>query len=159
MRQLWHDIQTHRLAAALFLVFWLALWGITWATWQEGMHPLVFGLHVLLLFVAGALVGWWRNTTAGSIGGGMLAGLLLCVINLAILLVFDEILRWPGRPQPDPELNSTTMALWEELLFFLIFAVIGSVLGMVGGLIGALLAAALRRVRGGGGPAAPPGVS
>jgi hypothetical protein len=121
------------------------------------MPWLVFGLHVLLLFVAGVLVGWWRNTTAGSIRGGMLAGLLLCVINLAILLVFDEILRWPGRPQPGPE--ATTMALWEEVLFFLIIAGIGSVLGMVGGLIGALLAAALRRVRGGGGPAAPPAVS
>ena len=157
MRQLWHDIQTHRLAAALVLVCWLAIWGITWATWQDGMHPLVFGLHVLLLFVAGALVGWWRNTTAGSIGGGMLAGLLLCVINLGIMFVFDEILRWPGRPQPGPE--ATTMSLWEDLFFGLILAVIGSVLGMVGGLIGALLAAARRRVRGGGGPAAPPGVS
>ena len=81
----------------------------------------------------------------------MLAGLLLCVINLAIMLVFDEILGWPGS-QHDPE---TTMSLWEDLFFCLIIAVIGSVLGMVGG----LLAAALRRVRGGGGPAAPPGVS
>jgi len=158
MRQLWHDIQTHRLAAALFLVFWLAIWGITWATWQAGMPSLVGGLHLLLLFVAGALVGWWRNTTAGSIGGGMLAGLLLYVINYAIMLVF-EILRWPGRAQPGPELMASSMSLGEELIFFLILAVIGIVLGMVGGLIGALLAAALRRVRGGGGPAAPPGVS
>ena len=154
MRQLWHDIQTHRLAAALFLVFWLAIWGITWATWQAGMPSLVLGLHLLLPFVAGALVGWWRNTTAGSIGGGMLAGLLLCVINFAIMLVF-EILRWPGRAQPGPEL----MASSEDLVMGLIYAVIGIVLGMVGGLISALLAAALRRVRGGGGPAAPPGVS
>ncbi len=158
MRQLWQDIQTHRLAAALFLVFWLAIWGITWATWQESMSPLALGLHLLLLFVAGALVGWWRNTTAGSIGGGMLAGLLLNVINCAFLFVFDEILRWTGRAQPDPELTAS-IEWWGNLPWFLIFAVIGIVLGMVGGLIGALLAAALRRVRGGGGPAAPPGVS
>ena len=119
---------------------------------------MVIGLHLLLLFVAGALVGWWRNTTAGSIGGGMLAGLLYYVINLAIFFVFDEILRWTGRAQPDPELTASH-PWWEALIMFLIFAVIGIVLGMVGGLISALLAAALRRVRGGGGPAAPPGVS
>ena len=143
MRQLWHDIQTHRLAAALFLVFWLATWGITWATWQASMSSLALGLHLLLPFVAGALVGWWRNTTAGSIGGGMLAGLLLCVINWAIMLVFEI-----GSAMPlDEEF------IMEALVMGLIYAVIGIVLGMVGGLISALL------VRGGGGPAAPPGVS
>jgi hypothetical protein len=150
MRQLWHDIQTHRLAAALFLVFWLATWGITWATWQQSMSPLALGLHSLLLFVAGALVGWWRNTTAGSIGGGMLAGLLLCVINWPILLVIDI---GSAVPLDDEGL------IMEALVMGLICTVIGIVLGMVGGLISALLAAALRRVRGGGGPAAPPGVS
>jgi len=49
--------------------------------------------------------------------------------------------------------------IMQALVMGLILAVIGIVLGMVGGLISALLAAALRRVRGGGGPAAPPAVS
>jgi Na+/proline symporter len=153
MRQLWHDIRTHRLAAALFLVFWLAIWGITWANSDRGIGialGMVIGLHLLLLFVAGALVGWWRNTTAGSIGGGMLAGLLLCVINWPILLVIDI---GSAVPLDDEGL------IMEALVMGLICTVIGIVLGMVGGLISALLAAALRRVRGGGGPAAPPGVS
>jgi small-conductance mechanosensitive channel len=150
MRQLGHDIKTHRLAAALFLVFWLAIWGFTVATWTTGMNPLAVRLHLLMPFVAGALAGWWRNTTAGNITGGMLAGLLFCVINWAIYVVFDR----PGHAGTPSE------GFWGmALLFGLLYAGIGIVLGMVGGIISALLAAALHRVRGGGGPAAPPGVS
>jgi len=150
MRQLWHDIKTHRLAAALFLVFWLAIWGFTVATWTGGTNPLPFRLHVLMSFVAGALAGWWRNTTARRITGGMLAGLLFCVINWAIYVVFDTP-RHAGTPSE---------GFWGmALLFGILNAGIGIVLGMVGGIISALLAAALHRVRGGGAPAAPPGVS
>ena len=78
MRQLWHDIKTHRLDAALFPVFWLAIWGITVATWSGGITTLAPRLHLLMPFVAGALAAWWRNTSAGNITGRMLAGRLFC---------------------------------------------------------------------------------
>ena len=117
-------------------MFWLALWGITCVT----LYPAVFFLHLLMAFLAGALVGWWRNrnTIADRITGGMLAGLLFSVIGFAIQII----------PETTPSL------VLEALVMGGFYAVIGMVLGMVGGLIGALLAAALRRVRGGGGPAA-----
>jgi hypothetical protein len=167
LRQLWHDIKTHRLATALFLVFWLAIWGIIVSPWDSGIPFLGLYLHLLLTLVAGALVGWWRNrnTIADSITGGMLAGLLYSVIDFVITVVFEilgTILGTTGSVQPSPEMTwlDFWLEFWGEALGMgLVFAVMGMVLGMVGGLTSALLAAALRRVRGGGGLAAPPGVS
>jgi len=161
MRQLWHDIKTHRLAAALFLVFWLAIWVLPWPGRGIGIlgwpYNLALYLHLLMAFVAGALAGWWRNTTAGKLTGGMLAGLLFCVIDEAIFMALQSLPAL-GRPQLVPEWIWS--GFWRVALAEgLIRAVIGIVLGMVGGIISALLAAALRRVRGGGVPAAPPGVS
>ena len=139
MRQLWHDIGTHRLAAALFLVLWFAIWWITVTTWSGGMNTLVVCLHLLMPFVAGVLAGWWRNSTAGNIKGGILAGLLFCVIDFAILAVFQSLPE-PGRMQS---------SFWGEALGMgLIYTVIGIVLGTVGGIISELIAAALHRVRG-----------
>lgn len=161
-----HDIKSLRLAAALFLVFWLAIVGITLATSAMpggGADP-VWGLHLLMPFVAGAFVVWWRNrnTIADRITGGMLAGLLFSVIDFAIEIM-AQALPQLGKPQPFSHLTMRWMTwseFWGDALFLgLAYAVMGIVLGMVGGLNSPLLAAALRGVRGGGGPAAPPGVS
>ena len=145
LRQLWHDIKTHRLATALFLVFWLAIWGIIVSPWDSGIPFLGLYLHLLLALVAGALVGWWRNrsTIADSITGGMLAGLLVCVINGVIEVVL-QTLPVLGTAQPNPDTTWLEYGV-EALGMGLAYAVIGIAFGMVGGLLGALLAAALRR--------------
>ncbi len=68
LKNLGADLLAHRLAAALFLAWWLAAWAITVATWlhgptgePEGMHPLAVALHSLLPLAAGGLVCWWRG--------------------------------------------------------------------------------------------------
>jgi len=162
LRRLGQDLRTHWPAAALFLVFWLAVWGITAATWlfadgqPMGMHPLATLLHLLLPFVAGAMAGWWRQAPAArprglraGAGFGLLAGVLVMEANLAILFAGDAIMAARLGLDTGPPLD----ALVEVVDFGLLFGVIGVVQGAAGGLVAGLLAAgvlaaALRRVRG-----------
>jgi len=84
------------------------------------------------------------------------------VIDIAIEIM-AQALPQLGKPQIFSHLPMSWMTwseFWGDALFLgLAYAVMGIVLGLVGGLNSPLLAAALRGVRGGGGPAAPPVVS
>ncbi len=164
MGWLLRDIRTYRLAALLFLVWWLAVWCVTVATWvfdeagtPLGMHPLGIILTLALPFTAALIVGWWQfvpaprvATLVASVRGGVIVGALVAVIsiigeNLLWLLVYPLILR-----RPLAEAEGTGGLLWglSELLEFVVLsAVIGLVLGALGGLVGGLLASAVRLVR------------
>jgi hypothetical protein len=151
MAHLWHDIKSHRLAAAIFLVVWLAAWGITVGIWQYdadgysfGMHPVSIPWHFVLPLVVGGLVGWWRAAFGAGIKGGMLAGMLFCVTNMAILVAWSGILIALGRVSPDANL-AWWEGLFEVLHLGLTYALIGLALGAVGGLGGAALSVVMRR--------------
>ncbi|MCL4535021.1 MAG: hypothetical protein M1370_07685 [Bacteroidetes bacterium] len=157
-------MQTHPLAATLFLICWLAVWVTTLATWlfdaagrPIGMHPVAIYLNLLLPFAVGALVGWWRQgpptgarRIGPSIGAGLQAGLLLIEINL-----LGELLLWMllyrlvlGRPLA--ESGGWLEGAVELAEFAIMSAIVGLLLGATGGLAGGLLAAVLRRARGQG---------
>jgi hypothetical protein len=156
MRQLWRDIQTHRLVASIFLACWLILWIVSVVTWlydpngySAGMPMGVFFVHLLAPLTAGILAGWWQGNIRGSIKNGVWAGLLYSVLDFVALLVWSGVLIGLGKVDPSV---SETMSWWEgvfEALYMGFFQVIiGLVLGAVGGLIAGLLAAVLRRIRG-----------
>jgi hypothetical protein len=92
MRKLWHDIQAHKRAAVLFLVYWLATLVVIPITWDRGIpFPVVLLLFTTPL-IAGVLVGWWRSSTperaarsGDRISGGMLAGVLCAEITLFVM--------------------------------------------------------------------------
>ena len=92
MRQLWHDIKGHPLAAALFFVYWVGAWAVTALTWQGGMGALAVILHLLSPVIAGGLVGWWRAPVRegllvgrGHLAGGPLAAALVMLIDVAFI--------------------------------------------------------------------------
>ena len=64
MRRLWHDIRTHRLAGALFGLYWLVtilIIVVTSPTWHNGMPNIVLIAHLIVVIAAAALVAWWRD--------------------------------------------------------------------------------------------------
>ena len=153
MRQLWRDLQTHRLAASIFLACWLILWIVSVATWlydpagySAGMPMEVFYVHLLAPLAAGILAGWWQDTIRGSVKNGLWAGLLYSVLDFVALLVWSGMLIGLGKVDPTV---SETMPWWEgvfeALHMGLAYVIIGLLLGPVGGLIAGLVVAAVRR--------------
>src|SRR5512135_2409378 len=103
MRKLWQNIQAHKRAAVLFLIYWLAVVVVTFITWNQGIPTPVALLIFTVPLIAGILVGLWRSSTpehtAGfgyKTGGGMLAG-FLCIEITALVArggVVDELIGW-----------------------------------------------------------------
>jgi len=151
MRRVWHDVQAHKRAAVLFLVYWLATLAVVYVTWSGGIPDPVVVLLLTTPLIAGVLVGWWRAPTSehaahsrDRIGGGMLVGVLSAEITLLVMKggIVDEVIGWVrGRE---------FFGQWGEVLEFTIAA---GVFGAVLGLAGALLAMTLDRVRRQGRPA------
>lgn len=94
MRKLWHDIQTHKRAAVLFLAYWLATLAVIPITWTPGGIPYpVVALLLTTPLIAGALVGRWRAPTPerpvgrdARLWGGILAGVLCAEITLLVVM-------------------------------------------------------------------------
>ena len=151
MRSLWHDVQAHKRAAVLFLVYWLATLAVSLVTWSGGIPGPVVVLLLTTPLIAGALVGWWRARTPehaahwrDRIGGGMLAGVLSAEITLLVMKggVVDELIGWMR--------GWESFGQWGEVLGF---CIVGGVLGALLGLAGAGLTMILDRVRRQGRPA------
>jgi hypothetical protein len=132
MRKLWHDIQTHKRAAVLFLVYWIATVVVTFIKWDQGIPFLIVLTIFTLPLIAGILVGLWRSSTpehttrlADKIGGGMLAGILCTEIRLLVIKggVIDEFIGW---------MRGWGERWGEMLLYFIVFGVLGIVLGFIG---------------------------
>jgi hypothetical protein len=102
MRKLWHDIQTHKRAALLFVVYWLATLAVIPITWTGGIPSPVVVLLLTTPLMAGVLVGWWRASTPECaahwhrIKGGMLAGLLSTEITFLVMKggAANEVIGW-----------------------------------------------------------------
>ena len=67
MQRTWKEIREHRIASALFLLYWLVVYGLYLLRWNapkhtpDIVHP-VLELHLLLPLAAGALSSWWRRS-------------------------------------------------------------------------------------------------
>jgi hypothetical protein len=143
MRKLWQDIQAHKWAAVLFVVYWLATLVVVPITWNEGIpFPVVLLLFTVPL-IAGILVGLWRSSTPehtaqlrDKTGGGILAGLLSIEITLLVTKggVVDEVIGWMrGEGHRFGEM--------------LVFSIVAGVFGIILGIAGAGLASIMERFR------------
>ena len=145
MKRVWHDVQAHKRAAVLFLVYWLATLAVVHVTWSGGIPDPVVVLLLTTPLIAGVLVGRWRAPTPehaahsrDRIRGGMLAGVLSAEITLLVMKggVVYEVIGWVR--------GWEFFGQWGEVLEFTIAA---GVLGAVLGLAGAVIAMILDRVR------------
>jgi len=143
MKKLWHDIQAHKRAAVLFLVYWLATLAVVPITWAGGIPPPVVVLLLTTPLIAGALVGRWRASTPERVSrsrdritGGMLAGVLSAEITLLVMKggAVDEVIGWihGHKFQGDEVLG---------------FSIVTGVFGVLLGLVGAVLAIVMGRFR------------
>ena len=149
MRRLWQDVQAHKRAAVLFLVYWLATLAVILVTWSGGIPDPVVALLLTTPLIAGFLVGRWRAPTPeyaarsrDRIGGGVLAGVLSAEITLLVMKggVVDEVIGWMR--------GWGFFGQWGEVLAFAIAAgVLGAVLGLAGAVIAMILDHVRRRSR------------
>jgi len=140
MRQLWHDIEAHRLSAGLFFVYWLLAWAITLLTWQRGMAPVPVTLHLLSPVVAGGMVGWWRAPARegllvgrGYLAGGPLAAALVVLADIALIFGAAGL---DGLIHGRLRVAGAVEWLVGGVAFSAVFGLIALVLGMLGALIG-----------------------
>jgi hypothetical protein len=165
MRQLWHDILTHRLAASLFALCWVGAWVITVVMWIRTAAVGLPSAFMLFVVIASVMAGWWRMPATtrwnqAHILDGMRHGLIVAVVLMWLNLATQEILSWSFVPPPARILTMTWSGWVMAFLFVaLILGIIASVAGMIGGLIGGSLAYVFRRWRHRGEPPAPAGVS
>ncbi len=153
MRQLWRDITRNLRVAWTFLFCWAALWVWTQLTRKgpTGDIALLPGvLQLLVPILAGALVGWRRKydaakqrsggqglTPARPLGGGMLAGMLLMLVDVVILFSVETFYT-VGAGRLD-------WGAGAEVLEWLIgLGIFGSLLGFVGAIVGSGLERAFR---------------
>ena len=145
MRKLWQDIQAHKRAAVLFLVYWLATLAVVPITWVSGIPSPVVVLLLTTPLIAGALVGWWRSSTSehatrwqDRIRSGMLAGVLVAEITLFVMKggVVYEVIGWMR--------GWEFFGQWGEVAGFII---VGGVFGVLLGLAGAVLTMIPERLR------------
>ncbi len=145
MRKLWQDIQTHKRAAVLFLVYWLVTLVVSFITWDMGIpFPVVLLLFTVPL-IAGIFVGLWRSSTpehtarfGDKIRGGMLAGLLCTEITFLVMKggVVEEVIGWMR--------GWKFFGQWGEML---VFCIVAGVFGIILGFTGAALASIMERFR------------
>ena len=142
MRRLWRDLQAHRRAAVLFLVYWLALLALIHLTWAGGIPERIVVFVFTAPLIAGTLVGRWRASTPeravrprDRITGGMLAGVLITEITLVVMRggVVEEVVGW---------IHGDRFQGGEVLEF----SIASGVLGVLLGLAGAVLAMIFDRV-------------
>ena len=149
MRQLWRDVMGHPFSAALFLVWWLALWGVHWyLNWFSGIPPIGVLLHLLAATVAGGLVGCWRAPELGGwfAGRGHLAeGPLAAVLVIELQIAFTFCLNAVDRLSHG---QSAAVSAWLGgwVLAWLEWAIVLGAVAVVLGRIGAYAGAMLTRV-------------
>jgi hypothetical protein len=167
MRQLWHDILTHRLATSLFALCWVGAWVITAVMWIQGAPVGLPSGFMLFVVIASVMAGWWRmpattHWNQAHIIDGMRHGLIVAVLLMWLNLATQEILSSSFVPMIEsPSGRIMTWSGWVMALLFvaLILGILASVTGMIGGLIGSSLAYVFRRWCHRGEPPAPANVS
>jgi hypothetical protein len=143
MKKLWQDIQAHRRAAVLFLVYWVATMVVFYVRWNKGTPFPVVLLFLTTPLIAGMLVGLWRASTpermahlGDRIRGGMMAGLLCTEITFLVMKggAVEEVIGWihGHKFQGDEVLG---------------FSIVAGIFGIILGLVGAAFTLLLERFR------------
>lgn len=136
MRRIRQEIKGHPLSATLFALYWLAVFGLHVFRWNappnrpEDMVRPVFELHLLLPVIAGALVAGWRRPQRGAIGGGMLAGAVVLILDAAAVVTHQLLAFHHGKPDGSGE------SILEVPVFLIALGLFGSLLGLFGALAG-----------------------
>jgi hypothetical protein len=144
MSRLWRDLQAHRWAAVLFLVYWLGILAVIHMTWAGGIPERIVVLVLTTPLIAGALVGRWRASTPervvrsrDRITGGMLVGVLVTEITLVVMRggVVEEGVGW---------LHGDRFRGGEVLEFIIASGVLGVLLGLAGAVLSLIFDRSLR---------------
>ena len=148
MRELWHDINTHRASASVFFFSWLGVFTYTFLTWTRGIPPLATALHLAMPVLSGALVAWWRFPRSEGLlasgwrpAGPPLSGILIAVVAVSVVFLREAIVAVASGS------GSVTYAgdfLLSWLVATSIFAAIASVFALFGAFASRLLARAFR---------------
>ncbi len=131
MRQLWRDIVSHR-RTVWFGAFWFSLLTVTALTWDRGIPPWLFFIHLLALpFLAGVTTRDFRLNSG-------IAGFLVSLVNLFIVTTVPmSRLSLVASPPPPPV--EPVFAGWAGVLEVFEFVVLMGVPGYLLGLLGAWL--------------------
>jgi hypothetical protein len=168
--QLWHIMQTHRLATGLLTLYSFICGILLVSMLISPLHLLLFlsgeftwgtapvVLMLALPFAAGVWGGWWevRRDVAHSNGGrlvnqGILAGLMAMVLPALLGIIGLGLAMWTDKE---------VFAGWIGMMVgALLWAGAILALGIILGMIGALLSVSVHRWRHRGEPIAPAGVS
>src|SRR5689334_14349841 len=104
MRRLWHDIRTHRLAVALFGLYWLVtilIIVVTSPTWHNGMPNIVLIAHLIVVIAAAALVAWWRDADENAVLVCIGVGALIGAVEVWVIWFAGALACWLADCAPE----------------------------------------------------------
>jgi hypothetical protein len=152
MHRLWHDIRTHRLAVALFGLYWLVAMLITVAAHIYPMPDIILIPDLIAVIAAAALVVWWRDADEQAVPVSKGVGALICAVEIWVIMLTSDLACWLAYCPP-VSVPADEEPAW---VFLLLITIIASVIGGFLGWLGAIISMPLARwLRGRGGPAAP----
>ncbi len=135
MKNCWNEIQEHRAASGLFLVYWAVSYLLHISRWHApsttgDMVPPVLLLHALLPALAGFLAAWWHGPRRGRIARGLLAGTVVTLADSILVFAHDAFAFGE---------SGSGEGILELPAFLIVLSVFGAALGSAGALGGAAL--------------------
>jgi hypothetical protein len=100
MFRLWTDVRSHKIAAMLLFLYWLATLALAVLTWDRGIPLPVVLLMFTTPLLGGALVGWWQPDASTPVPHRIVDGALAGSLIAAAAFLFtkggagDEVLGW-----------------------------------------------------------------
>ncbi len=132
MRDLWQEIRAHKLAAIIYLFFWIGILVAEVITFDRNVAAPVIPLLFIIPLFAGGMVGWWRKATRERaarmrnwLWGGTLVGVLSSEITFIVMEggAADELIGW---------MQGRRFQGVEVLEFLIATGIVGALLGPCG---------------------------